>query len=65
MELEAAAAIGKFIGAGLAAIGSGAAAIGVGRSATRPQPPRRPRRCSSVWPSQKHWGSSRSSSRCC
>ena len=28
MELEAAAAMGKFIGAGLAAIGSGAAAIG-------------------------------------
>ena len=30
MELVAAAAMGKFIGAGLAAIGSGAAAIGVG-----------------------------------
>jgi F-type H+-transporting ATPase subunit c len=33
MELEAAAALGKFIGAGLAAIGSGAAAIGVGNVA--------------------------------
>ena len=30
MELAAAAALGKFIGAGLAAIGSGASAIGVG-----------------------------------
>jgi F-type H+-transporting ATPase subunit c len=30
MEIAAAAAMGKFIGAGLAAIGSGAAAIGVG-----------------------------------
>ena len=33
MELVAAAALGKFIGAGLAAIGSGAAAIGVGHVA--------------------------------
>ena len=33
MELVAAAALGKFIGAGLAAIGSGAAAIGVGNVA--------------------------------
>ncbi len=33
MELVAAAAIGKYIGAGLAAIGSGAAAIGVGNVA--------------------------------
>lgn len=33
MELAAAAAMGKFIGAGLAAIGSGAAAIGVGNVA--------------------------------
>jgi len=30
MELAAAAALGKFIGAGLAGIGSGASAIGVG-----------------------------------
>jgi len=33
MEIAAAAAMGKFIGAGLAAIGSGAAAIGVGNVA--------------------------------
>lgn len=33
MELEAAALLGKYIGAGLAAIGSGAAAIGVGNVA--------------------------------
>ena len=33
MELAAAAAMGKFIAAGLAAIGSGAAAIGVGNVA--------------------------------
>ena len=33
MELAAAAALGKFIGAGLAGIGSGAAAIGVGHVA--------------------------------
>ena len=33
MELVAATALGKFIGAGLAAIGSGAAAIGVGHVA--------------------------------
>lgn len=33
MELVAAASLGKFIGAGLAAIGSGAAAVGVGNVA--------------------------------
>ena len=33
MEMEAAAALGKFIGAGLAGVGSGAAAIGVGHVA--------------------------------
>jgi len=33
MELVAAAALGKFIGAGLAAIGSGVSAIGVGHVA--------------------------------
>jgi len=33
MELEAAAALGKFFGAGLAAIGSGIAAVGVGNIA--------------------------------
>lgn len=33
MEIEAAAAIGKFLGAGLAALGSGVAAIGVGNVA--------------------------------
>ena len=33
MDLATAAALGKFIGAGLAAIGSGAAAIGVGNVA--------------------------------
>ncbi|MFN3605586.1 MAG: F0F1 ATP synthase subunit C [Cypionkella sp.] len=33
MELEAAAALGKFFGAGLAAIGSGVAAVGVGNIA--------------------------------
>ncbi len=68
------ASMGQFIGAGLAAIGSGAAAIGVGHvagnflsgaCATRRLPVRRPPRCSSVWPSRKLWGSSRSSSRFC
>ncbi|MCU0816115.1 MAG: F0F1 ATP synthase subunit C [Cypionkella sp.] len=33
MELAAAAALGKFIGAGIAALGSGLAAIGVGNVA--------------------------------
>ncbi len=33
MELAAAAALGKFIGAGLAAIGSGVSAIGIGHVA--------------------------------
>jgi F-type H+-transporting ATPase subunit c len=33
MEIEAAAAMGKFLGAGLAALGSGIAAIGVGNVA--------------------------------
>ncbi|WP_430465188.1 F0F1 ATP synthase subunit C [Tabrizicola sp.] len=33
MEIEAAAAMGKFLGAGLAALGSGVAAIGVGNVA--------------------------------
>ncbi len=34
MELLAAAAIGKYLGAGLAAIGSGIAAVGVGNVAS-------------------------------
>jgi F-type H+-transporting ATPase subunit c len=33
MEIEAAAAMGKFLGAGMAALGSGIAAIGVGNVA--------------------------------
>ena len=62
------------IGAGLAAIGSGAAAIGVGNVAGNflsgaLRNPRRlpvkPPPCSSASPSQKPWGSSRSSSLCC
>jgi hypothetical protein len=67
------AAMGQFIGAGLAAIGSGAAAIGVGHvagnflapCATPRLPRRKPPRCSSALPLPKLWASSRSWWRCC
>ena len=66
--------MGAYIGAGLACTGMGGAALGVGNvvgnflsghCATRRQLVVKPPPCSSASRSQKHWGSSRSSSRFC